>query len=136
MFIKSINCCLLSILRPLKIYYCPPRPNDTWPPKTDGDAPIQQPKKPQTNNQLSEKPTGCTKLYCGNLSYNIDDDAMVEFFKDCGVLVGLRWLTHRDTGDFRGCGFIQFATTEEADEALKLNGKELLGRPIKLDWTT
>ena len=51
--------------RQLKIYYCPPRPNDTWPPKVDGTAPMQ-PKKPQTSNQLSEKPLNCKKLYCGN----------------------------------------------------------------------
>ena len=47
-----------------------------------------------------------TTLYCyptlsthpiipGNLAYTIDDEAMVEFFKDCGTLVGLRWLTHK-----------------------------------------
>ena len=31
----------------------------------------------------------------GNLAYTIDDEAMIEFFKDCGALVGLRWLTHK-----------------------------------------
>ena len=66
----------LILKRPLKIYYCPPRPNDSWPPKTDGVTSIQ-PRKPQTSNQLSEKPANCTKLYCGNLSYNIG----VQFFK-------------------------------------------------------
>ena len=61
---------------------------------------------------------------------------MIDFFKDCGTLVGLRWLTHKDSGDFRGCGFVEFENSEQADAAIKLNGKELLGRPIKLDWTT
>lgn len=88
--------------RPLKIYYCPPRPNDTWPPREDRQ---QQPTKPaiqkNAQQQMTEKPEGCRKLYCGNLSYNIDDDTIVEFFKDCGTLTGLRWLTHKDTGDFR-----------------------------------
>ena len=99
--------------RPLKIYYCPPRPTDQWPPRTGNDssgtypsatggksAVSQQPPKPPIA-QLSEKPDACRKLYCGNLSYNIDDEAIVDFFKDCGKLVGLRWLTHKDTGDFR-----------------------------------
>jgi nucleolin len=88
--------------RPLKIYYCPPRPNDVWPPREDRQ---QQSIKPaiqkNAQQQMTEKPEGCRKLYCGNLSYNIDDDTIVEFFKDCGTLTGLRWLTHKDTGDFR-----------------------------------
>lgn len=41
------------------------------------------------------------KLFAGNLSYNIDDATIVDFFKDCGELVGLRWLTRKDTEEFR-----------------------------------
>lgn len=47
------------------------------------------------------KPDGCRKLFVGNLSYDIDDDSMVAFFKDCGTMTGLRWLTRQDTGEFR-----------------------------------
>jgi hypothetical protein len=90
---------------------------------------------------LSEKrgtftfPTGCKKLFMGNLSYNIDDDTIVDFFKDCGGdVIGLRWLTRKGTEEFRGCGFIEFSSSEAADEAIKKDGLELLGRPIRLDW--
>eukprot|EP00607_Mallomonas_marina_P009975 CAMPEP_0182420870 /NCGR_PEP_ID=MMETSP1167-20130531/5951_1 /TAXON_ID=2988 /ORGANISM="Mallomonas Sp, Strain CCMP3275" /LENGTH=357 /DNA_ID=CAMNT_0024597383 /DNA_START=37 /DNA_END=1110 /DNA_ORIENTATION=+ len=137
--------------RPLKIYYCPPRPGDKWPPSLSLSIPNPNPNtipslslsssttaNTSTSNNQREptvKPIGCKKLYCGNLSYEIDDDSMVAFFETCGEIVGLRWLTQRDTGAFRGCGFIQFATSEAADEAMKLNGRELLGRPIRLDWT-
>lgn len=81
------------------------------------------------------KPDGCKKLFMGNLAYEITDEAIVEFFKHCGQMVGLRWLTNKDTGDFRGCGYIEFTTTEEADEAFKLDGATLMGRPIRMDWT-
>ena len=37
----------------------------------------------------------------GNLSYEIDDETIIEFFKPAGTLTGLRWLTHKDSGDFR-----------------------------------
>ena len=60
---------------------------------------------------MTEKPPGCRKLYCGNLSYNIDDDTMCEFFKECGEIVGLRWLTHKDSGDFRVCIILSHCTT-------------------------
>jgi nucleolin len=78
--------------------------------------------------EKSAKPVGCKKLFAGNLSYNIDDEAMIDFFKDCGSLVGLRWLTHKGTEEFRGCGFMEFGTEEEAEAAMKLDGKEVLGR--------
>ena len=145
--------------RPLKIYYCPPRDGVQWPPapehdysnfnnhvssgggggggsgaigaavdpKTMGRGYSQRPKTP--------RPPGCKKLYVGNLSYSIDDDTIVDFFKDAGEMVGLRWLTQKDSGDFRGCGFVEFSKPEEAEKAMELDGHELLGRPIRLDWT-
>eukprot|EP01036_Dinobryon_divergens_P026716 gene26716-35395_t len=126
--------------RPLKIFYCPPKPGDVWPPTSsqskggkaarEGDGGTNNPPR----RERSEKPHGCRKLFAGNLSYNIDDETMVDFFKDCGKLIGLRWLTHKDSGEFKGCGYVEFRTTEEADAAIKLDGKELLGRNIRLDW--
>jgi len=126
--------------RPLKIYYCPPRPGDVWPPKGNSynDGPGNQSNGSggtQQRRSKTPRPPGCKKLYAGNLSYSIDDETIVDFFKDCGQMVGLRWLTHRDSGEFRGCGFVEFSAPEEAEKAFLLDGKELLGRPIKLDWT-
>ena len=60
---------------------------------------------------------------------NIDDDTIVEFFKECGgEIVGLRWLTHKDSGEFKGCGYIEFDTTEAADKAIAYDGAMVLGR--------
>lgn len=119
--------------RPLKIYYCPPRPGDVWPPNDSKVSSGGKPNasigtKPQSLTIVREKPEGCRKLFCGNLSYNIDDETLCDFFKNCGELTGLRWLTHKDSGDFRGCCFIEFASTQTADKAILLNGQELLGR--------
>jgi nucleolin len=88
----------ISSDRPLKIYYCPPRPGDVWPP-LDGRVGMTAP--PRATKSISEKPEGCRKIFVGNLSYNIDDDTLVDFFKDCGTMTGLRWLTHKDSGDFK-----------------------------------
>lgn len=51
--------------------------------------------------EKTEKPEGCRKLFAGNLSYNIDDATIVDFFKECGELTGLRWLTRQGTEEFR-----------------------------------
>ena len=57
---------------------------------------------------LKPKPAGCVTIFAGNLSYEIDDDATHEFFKACGAITNIKWLTDRETGDFKGCGFITF----------------------------
>merc|ERR1712087_537102 len=61
-------------------------------------------KKPE---RTSKNPPS-TVCWVGNLSFDIDDDAIKEFLKDCGTIENIHWLTHRDTGKFKGCGFLTF----------------------------
>lgn len=86
---------------------------------------------------LSEKPDGCTTVFCGNLAYEIDDDKMGEFAKGagCGDVKAIRWLTDRDSGDFKGCGFVEFYDTADVDAFVKKNGEDLLGRSIRIDYS-
>jgi len=52
---------------------------------------------------MGEKPEGCLKLFIGNLSYEIDDDAITKFFAAVDAeLKAVRWLHHRESGDFKG----------------------------------
>ena len=57
-----------------------------------------KPKDGGVQRERRAKPEGCNKLFMGNVAYEIDDDTICNFFKDCGEIVGLRWLTHKDTG--------------------------------------
>merc|ERR1712087_393130 len=57
--------------------------------------------------RTSEKPPSKV-CWVGNLSFDVDDDAIKEFLKDCGTIENIHWLTHRDTGKFKGCGFLTF----------------------------
>lgn len=85
---------------------------------------------------MSVKPDNCMKLFIGNLSYEIDDDSLMKFFQKVDAEVkAVRWLHHQDSGDFKGCGFVEFWNTEACEKAATLNGKNLLGRPIRIDWT-
>lgn len=34
--------------------------------------------------KLYDKPNGCRTLFLGNLAFEIDDNAIYEFFQDCG----------------------------------------------------
>ena len=86
---------------------------------------------------MQAKPEGCTTLFCGNLSFSIDDDTLKGFFEGCGEISSIRWLEDKETGQFKGCGFVEFANPEASlDKAAELNGKELLGRSIRLDFAT
>ncbi|KAI3914642.1 hypothetical protein MKW92_040830 [Papaver armeniacum] len=72
----------------------------------------------------------CT-FFC--LTFSIDKPDVVEFFKQCGPIADIRFSSDED-GRFKGFGHIEFETEEGAQKAVKLNGKELCGRPVKLDF--
>lgn len=87
------------------------------------------------NKPLSEKPEGCKQVFVGNLSFDIDDDAMYAFADELKDDVAkIRWLTDRESGDFKGCGFVEFYSTESVDKFVAKNGEKLMGRPIRIDY--
>jgi nucleolin len=85
---------------------------------------------------MGPKPPGCYTLFMGNLNFAIDDDEMYKFFKEgCGAeMVAVRWLTNKETGEFRGVGFADFADDENLDRAATMNGKPCMGRGVRMDW--
>jgi len=111
--------------RAILIDYARPRPEGA---RGGGGGKQREPRP------LSERPEGCTTVFLGNLDFNIEEDDVKKFAKDCGEVSSIRWLTHRDTGDFKGCGFCEFTTSEAVDEFIKLNGKMLNGRAIRIDY--
>lgn len=38
-------------------------------------------------------------------------------------------------GEFKGCGFVEFEESWSTDEAIKLNGSDALGRPMRVDYS-
>ena len=45
-----------------------------------------------------------------------------------------RWLSDRESGQFKGCGFIEFYDEESTKKAGKLNGQDLMGRACRIDF--
>mmetsp|Transcript_19776 Transcript_19776/g.35860 ORF Transcript_19776/g.35860 Transcript_19776/m.35860 type:complete len:215 (+) Transcript_19776:119-763(+) len=79
-----------------------------------------------------------TKVYVGKLSYKTQWMALKEVFGQAGTVTYAKIL--QDDGPYgkgswsRGCGFVEFATAEEAAAAVQtLNGTELDGRAILVD---
>lgn len=89
---------------------------------------------------MSEMEDGCVTMFMGNLSFDIDETTngdnkdLGPFFKDCGDIKNIRWLTDRETQEFKGCGFIEFYDTDAVVKAAKLNGEMVKGRAIRLDF--
>lgn len=83
---------------------------------------------------LSEKPNNCDTVFVANLSWEIDEAKLTEFFADCGTVADIRWHLDKKTGEFRGVGFVEFVEPEAVDLAVQKRGQMLMGRSIRLDY--
>src|SRR5258706_263898 len=69
-----------------------------------------------------------TKLYVGNLSYNITENDLQDLFAQHGPVTEVNLMQDKMSGRPRGFGFVTMATKEGADAAIQgLNGKEWQG---------
>ena len=69
------------------------------------------------------------------VSWSIDEEKVKAFFKKAGAtVVGTRWLNDKESGEFKGIGFVEFADTADVDKAVGLGGEALDGRPIRIDY--
>jgi len=74
------------------------------------------------------------KLYVGNLSYGATQDQVRELFEQAGEVADVSLVTDRDTGRPRGFGFVEMATEEGAQEAIKrFNGYTLDQRALTVN---
>lgn len=74
------------------------------------------------------------KLYVGNLSYRTRDDELRDVFSQAGEVVDVFLPTDRETGRMRGFGFVEFATDEEAQEAIRMfDGYTLDDRQLRVN---
>jgi len=74
------------------------------------------------------------KLFVGNLSWGTTDANLLAAFESFGEVVEAKVITERDTGRSRGFGFVTFAESSDAEEAMeKMNGAELDGRELRVN---
>jgi cold-inducible RNA-binding protein len=74
-----------------------------------------------------------SKLFVGGLPWAVDNDGLRETFIPFGEVTEAKVIMDRATGRSRGFGFVTFSTPDEAQKALELDGKELMGRTIRVD---
>jgi len=75
-----------------------------------------------------------TRLYVGNLNYRTTQERLINLFSPYGEVLSARMISDRETGKFRGFAFVEMATPEGAEAAIKaLDGKEVDGRQMKVN---
>ena len=75
-----------------------------------------------------------SKLYVGNLSYEITNADLNTMFASHGTVTSTEIIRDRDTGRSKGFGFVQMGTDKEAQVAIRaLNGQEQNGRALTVN---
>jgi len=98
---------------------------------------LAKPRRPKPETlPLSPKPEGCTTIFIGRLSEQVTDDIIKETFGQFGEIKSIRFLSDKETGEFKGVVFVEFADTNSVDKAVQLNGQDLLGRSMRIDYAT
>lgn len=72
-----------------------------------------------------------SKLYVGNLSYQLNEDQLRAVFAEVGDVVSVTIIKDRVSGQSRGFGFVEMATEDDAKNAIAtLHGRPVDNRPI------
>ncbi|MDA1354559.1 MAG: RNA-binding protein [bacterium] len=73
------------------------------------------------------------KIYVGNLPFRISKESLEEHFAQFGSVAETIIISDRETGRSRGFGFVSFETEDGMNTAIKADGSELDGRPLKIN---
>ena len=74
------------------------------------------------------------KLYVGNLPYAATEDDLKAHFSKAGTVTSVALIKDRATGRAKGFGFVEMASSEEAQKAIGMfNGQDFMGRAITVN---
>jgi len=72
-------------------------------------------------------------IYVSNLSFNVADEDLRDFFAEYGEITSAKIIMDRATGRSRGFGFVEMPNDEEAKKAIQeLDGGVVEGRTISV----
>jgi RNA recognition motif-containing protein len=72
-------------------------------------------------------------IYVSNLSFNVQDEDLREFFTEYGEVTSAKIITDKFTGKSRGFGFVEMPDNEAAQKAItELDNGVVEGRTIKV----
>ncbi len=75
-----------------------------------------------------------SKLYVGNLSYNVSEDELRELFSQAGEIKEVTLIMDRDTRRPKGFGFVEFVNQADDEKAIQMfNDYEMDGRRLTVN---
>ena len=74
-----------------------------------------------------------TKLFVGNLSFQVSDLELEDLFKEYGEVASAKVIIDKRTGRSRGFGFVEMNSEDQAQQAIEaLNGADVKDRQINV----
>jgi len=84
--------------------------------------------------QVPSQANMSTKLFVGNLSYNVTENDLQDLFAQHGAVTEVNLMLDRMSGRSRGFAFVTMSSKEDADKATEaLNGQPLDGRNLTVN---
>ncbi|OII74574.1 cleavage stimulation factor subunit 2 [Cryptosporidium ubiquitum] len=81
--------------------------------------------------------SGGSQVWVGNVPFDATEDELREVMNSAGPVLSIRIVHDKDTGLSRGFSFCEYRDIETCIMAIKsLNGYELRGRSIRVDWAS
>ena len=75
-----------------------------------------------------------TKLYVGNLKYDVGNAELSQMFEGHGTVENASVISDRETGRSRGFGFVAMSSEDEAQAAIsELDGQDVDGRNLRVN---
>lgn len=72
-------------------------------------------------------------MYVSNLGFHVQEEDLKQLFESFGEVTSAKVIKDRETGRSRGFGFVEMASSEQANKAMSsLNNKEVEGRAISI----
>ena len=72
-------------------------------------------------------------IYVGNIAFSTSEDDIRNLFSQFGEVTSVKFINDRETGRFRGFGFVEMNDNDAREAVQALNGKELGGRALKVN---
>ncbi|MBF0481537.1 MAG: RNA-binding protein [Desulfovibrionaceae bacterium] len=72
-------------------------------------------------------------IYVGNLPFSATDDEVRDLFAQYGEVKAVKMISDRETGRFRGFGFVEMDEADAKRAVEGLNGTDMGGRSLRIN---
>jgi len=72
-------------------------------------------------------------IYVGNIPFSASEEDLRSMFGQYGEVISVKFINDRETGRFRGFGFVEMDDSAAKQAIDALNGKEVSGRALRVN---